>query len=130
MTERSLKLINGGKTDQTVGDNMEEVTETPAEEKQSVFIVRLTTGEDVIADLIGGDEDTITVINPLVVVMQPNDRGMGLQLAPFFLPYARGPIRINTGNIVALLKEFDPQILDNYRQFFSPIIQPPKGIVS
>ncbi len=137
MSKSHLKLVKGGKDDSQVKDTMEDVTDaveqTPIEQEESPrpVVIRLTTGEDIITQIVGSDANTITVANSLVVVIQPREGGnLGMTLAPFFMPYARGPVRINTGNVVAFLQEVDPNLLDSYQKFFSPIIQPPSGIIS
>lgn len=107
---------------------MEETTEQ--ENSSNVVIMRLTTGEDIVAAVSGSDQSTIWVVNPLIIALQESKDGVGMRMVPFFMPFARGPITINTGNVVALVRDIDPQILDNYQRFFSPIIQPPSGIIA
>lgn len=130
---RHLTVIKGGKDAPKAKETMEDVTEqelTPSEDTQPIVVIRLTTGEDVVTQIIGSDQNTITIVNPLIIALQDGEGGLGMRLVPFFMPYARGPITVNTGNVVALLREMDPQILDNYKRFFSPIIQPPSGIIA
>ena len=135
MSDSTLTLIKGGKTDPEVGHTMEDVTEDVApEEVESqdleLVLIRIVSGEDLLCSVIGGTDATITIINPLVVVLHQEEGNLGVKMGPYFMPFARGPITLNTGNVVALLREFDPQLTENYKQFFSPIIRPnPSGIV-
>jgi len=129
---RHLTVIKGGKDAPKAKETMEDVTEAelaPSEDTQPIVVIRLTTGEDVVAQIIGSDQNTIAIANPLIIVLQDGENGLGMRLVPFFMPFARGPITINTGNVVALLREMDPQIVGNYKRFFSPIIQPPSEII-
>lgn len=113
----ALKLIHGGKT-----SNMEEV-EDIMEEKVKVF--KLSTGEEIIAKVTYVGQDSYKIRDPLLVVLRESNGSIGVELAPFFMAYANGDIVLLVGSIMAITDNFDERLLGNYKQFFSPIIQPP-----
>lgn len=92
----------------------------------NVKLIRLNTGEDVIADLISESENTIVITNPIVAV--PSGRGE-LGFAPWspLLSKDVKDLTINK-NFVVYISETQPQMVEQYTQIFSPIITPNKQL--
>lgn len=92
----------------------------------NVKLIRLNTGEDVIADLISETDTSLVLSNPIVAV--PSGRGE-LGFAPWspLLSKEVKEIEINR-NYVVYVSETQDQIVEQYNQIFSPIITPSKQL--
>jgi hypothetical protein len=92
----------------------------------NVKLIRLNTGEDVIADLISETENSLVLSNPIVAV--PSGRGE-LGFAPWspLLSKEVKEITINK-HYVVYVSETQDQIVEQYNQIFSPIITPSKQL--
>jgi len=88
----------------------------------NVKLIRMWSGEDVIADLTEED-DCIVVSNPIVAI--PSGNGQ-LGFAPWS-PLLKGKdeeIKISKSYVV-YVADTQEQIVDQYEQMFSPISKPP-----
>lgn len=112
----ALTLIQGGKT-----SNEEQVNDT-MEPKIKVF--KLATGEEVIATVTNVGQDSYTITNILNIILRENNGSVGVELAPFFMAYCSGPVTLLIGSVVAVGDAIDERLVGNYKQFYSPIIQP------
>ncbi len=92
----------------------------------NVKLIRLNTGEDVIADIISETENSLILSNPIVAV--PSGRGE-LGFAPWspLLSKEVKEITINK-HYVVYVSETQDQIVEQYNQIFSPIITPSKQL--
>lgn len=92
----------------------------------NVKLIRLNTGEDVIADLISETQNSLVLSNPIVAV--PSGRGE-LGFAPWspLLSKDVKEITINK-HYVVYVSETQDQIVEQYNQIFSPIITPSKQL--
>lgn len=92
----------------------------------NVKLIRLNTGEDVIADLISETDTSLVLSNPIVAV--PSGRGE-LGFAPWspLLSKEVKEITINR-HYVVYVSETQDQIVEQYNQIFSPIITPSKQL--
>jgi len=92
----------------------------------NVKLIRLNTGEDVIADLISETENSLVLSNPIVAV--PSGRGE-LGFAPWS-PLLNKEVKEITINkhYVVYVSETQDQIVEQYNQIFSPIITPNKQL--
>lgn len=90
----------------------------------NVKLIRLNTGEDVIADIIKESDSDLVISNPIVAV--PSGRGE-LGFAPWspLLSKDVKEIVVNRHYIV-YISETQDQIVEQYNQIFSPIITPNK----
>ena len=86
------------------------------------------SGEDVIADLVKENDDTIVITNPIVVVPSGHEGQVGL--APWApLLKGRGTELEVTRRYVVYINEPQQEFIDNYAQMFSPIATPPKKLI-
>ena len=94
----------------------------------NVKLIKMWTGEDVIADLIKETDDTIVITNPIVVV--PGGQQGQVGLAPWS-PLLKGKdteLEV-TKRYVVYINEPQEEFIDNYKQMFSPIATPPKKLI-
>lgn len=93
-----------------------------------IKLLRLTTGEEVIADLVREGEYTYEVANPIVMV-PGNDGKIGF--APW-CPLVAEEVKTITirASVVVYVTVPNVQVVKNYEQIFSPIITPDnKGLI-
>lgn len=88
----------------------------------NVKLIRMWSGEDVLADIVAEDEDFITITNPIVAV--PAGQGQ-VGFAPWspLLPGKGMEIKVVKTYIV-FITETQEQMVNNYRDMFS-VIQTP-----
>ena len=94
----------------------------------NVKLIKMWTGEDVIADLVKETDDTIVITNPIVVV--PSGQQGQIGLAPWS-PILKGKdteIEV-TRRYVVYINEPQEEIVSNYRQMFSGIATPAKKLI-
>lgn len=119
-----LSLIQGGKRGPQNGD-LSKVNNTM---KPVVKIIRLISGEELIASVVIQNDKKYVVDRALSLVHKPNGDGqVALGFGPF-LPYADGQIAISVTAIAATADPID-KLVEEYERIFSPIIQPSSGIV-
>ena len=87
----------------------------------NVKLLRIVTGEEVIAELLSEDENTITVKNGLVVI--PNAQGVGFAPWATVISKQKPEIVVNRKFIVYMV-ECDVNIIEKYESIFSPIEKP------
>ena len=93
----------------------------------NVKLMRMWSGEDVVADLIEEKEDSVVFINPIVAV--PSGNGQ-IGFAPWS-PLLKGKdeeIEI-TKKYIVYIAETQEEIKDQYEQMFSVIQAPKKKLV-
>ena len=94
----------------------------------NVKLIKMWSGEDVIADLVKETDDSIIILNPIVVVPSGQEGQVGL--APWsHLLKARGTELEVTKRYVVYINEPQQEFIDNYAQMFSPIATPPKKLI-
>ena len=88
----------------------------------NVKLIRMWSGEDVIADLVEED-DSIVVSNPIVAI--PSGNGQ-LGFAPWspLLKDKGEKIKVSKSYVV-YIADTQEQIVEQYEQMFSPIAKPP-----
>jgi hypothetical protein len=89
----------------------------------NVKLIRMWSGEDVIADLIRDNDDTIIVVNPIVAI--PAGQGQ-MGFAPWS-PLLKGKgeeIEVKKSYVV-YVADTQEEIVDQYTQMFSTIATPP-----
>ena len=92
----------------------------------NVKLLRIVTGEEVIAELLSEDVNNITVKNGLVVI--PNANGVG------FAPWAtviskQKPEIILDRKFIVYMVECDVDVVEKYESIFSPIEKPSKKLI-
>ena len=93
----------------------------------NVKLMRMWSGEDVVADLIEEKEDSVVFINPIVAVPTGNGQ-MG------FAPWApllkgKGEELEVTKKYIVYIADTQDEISDQYQQMFSVIQAPTKKLV-
>lgn len=91
-----------------------------------VKLLRIVTGEEVIAELLSEDENTITVKNGLVVM--PNANGVGFAPWATVISKQKPEITLDRKFIVYMV-ECDVDVVDKYESIFSPIEKPSKKLI-
>ena len=88
----------------------------------NVKLIRMWSGEDVVADLIDEGQETITIQNPIVAV--PTGQGQ-MGFAPWspLLDGKDKPLAI-TRKYVVYITDPNGDIIDNYNNMFSPLVTP------
>ena len=93
----------------------------------NVKLIRMWSGEDVVADLIEDKEDTIVLSNPIVAVPAGNGQ-MGF--APWSpLLKEKGEELEITKKYVVYIADTQEQIIEQYESMFSVIQTPSKKLV-
>jgi len=89
----------------------------------NVKLIRMWSGEDVIADLIEDADQSITITNPIVAI--PSGNGQ-LGFAPWspLLKDKNEEISVKKSYVV-YVADTQEQIVEQYEQMFSPISKPP-----
>ena len=90
----------------------------------TVKLIRMWSGEDVVADLVKETEDSITIVNPIVAI--PSGQG-NIGFAPWS-PILKGDntqIEV-TKKYVVYISETQDEIIEQYNQMYAPIAIPPK----
>tara|TARA_R100001463_G_scaffold104269_1_gene158851 strand:- start:166 stop:450 length:285 start_codon:yes stop_codon:yes gene_type:complete len=92
----------------------------------NVKLLRIVTGEEVIAELLSKDENTITVKNGLVVI--PNAQGVGFAPWATVISKQKPEITVDRKFIVYMV-ECDVDVVEKYESIFSPIEKPSKKLI-
>ena len=93
----------------------------------NVKLIRMWSGEDVVADLVEDKEDTIVLSNPIVAVPAGNGQ-MGF--APWSpLLKEKGEELEVTKKYVVYIADTQEQIIEQYESMFSVIQTPSKKLV-
>lgn len=92
----------------------------------NVKLLRIITGEEVIAELVAEEETSITVKNGLVVM--PNANGVG------FAPWAsviskHKPEIVIDRKFIVYMVECEDGVVEKYESIFSPIETPSKKLI-
>ena len=93
----------------------------------NVKLIRMSSGEDLITNLVSETEDTIVVENAIVGV--PTGQGT-LGFAPWSPMISKAQTEITVDKkFVIYIAEADESIVDQYTQMYSNIITPDKRII-
>ena len=93
----------------------------------NVKVIRMWSGEDVVADLVKEGDETITVCNPIVAV--PTSAGQ-MGFAPWapLLPQKNHEIEVSRKYVVYISETQEP-IEKEYNNMFSAIQTPSKSLI-
>ena len=92
----------------------------------NVKLLRIVTGEEVIAEVLSEDTDSITVKNGLVVI--PNAQGVGF--APWATVISKQKPEITVDRkFLVYMAECDADVVEKYESIFSPIEKPSKKLI-
>ena len=90
----------------------------------NVKLIRMWSGEDVVADLVKETEDSITITNPIVAV--PSGQGQ-LGFAPWSPLLEGRNVELEvTKKYVIYINMPQEQIVEQYNDMFSPVATPPR----
>ena len=93
----------------------------------NVKVIRMWSGEDVVADLINESDDSITVCNPIVAV-PTRDGQMGF--APWAPLLSGKNVELDIARkYVVYISDTQDEIEENYVQMFSTIQTPSKKLI-
>lgn len=93
----------------------------------NVKLIRMWSGEDVIADQVGDLNDSIVIRNPIVAIPAGNGQ-MGF--APWSPLLKEKDIDLEiTKKYIVYISEAQEQIVDQYEQMFSVIQKPSKKLI-
>jgi len=94
----------------------------------NVKLIRMSSGEDLIANIVNDQERDIVVIeNPIVGF--PSGEGT-LGFAPWSPMLSKQDRVINVNRqFIVYIAEADPQIVEQYQKMFSTVITPSKKII-
>ena len=90
---------------------------------------KLRSGEELVAEIVNDGEATVTMMNPLGVVMQRSEKGPVLGFIPW-MQAADGPFTIDKDHIV-VMAEVAQEVENGYNQIFGAgIVVPPKQLIT
>jgi hypothetical protein len=93
----------------------------------NIKVIRMWSGEDVVADLVKEGDETITVCNPIVAV--PTSAGQ-MGFAPWAPLLSDKNVELDiTRKYVVYISETQDEIADQYQQMFSAIQTPSKKLI-
>lgn len=93
-----------------------------------VRLIKLVTGEEILAEIVDDATSTLTIKNPLNAVVQPDQRG-GISYG--FIPWAG----LTDGNLtlvrdkVIFISEVREDVLNSYNTQFGNILAPSQKII-
>jgi hypothetical protein len=93
----------------------------------NVKLIRMWSGEDVIADQVGDSEDQIVIRNPIVAIPAGNGQ-MGFAPWSPLLKDKDVDLEISKSYVV-YISEAQDQIVEQYEQMFSVIKAPSKKLI-
>ena len=92
----------------------------------TIKLIRMWSGEDVIADVIEENEYTITMENPIVAV--PSQQAGQIAFAPWSPLHAKGKIK-GPEKYVVYMGEPQPEIIEQYNSMYGKISTPTKKLI-
>jgi len=92
----------------------------------NVKLLRIVTGEEVIAEVLSEDTDSITVKNGLVVI--PNAQSVGFAPWATVISKQKPEITVDRKFLVYVV-ECDVDVVEKYESIFSPIDKPSKKLI-
>ena len=92
----------------------------------TIKLIRMWSGEDVIADVIEENEYTITMENPIVAV--PSQQPGQIAFAPWSPLHKKGKINVSTKYVV-YIGEPQEEIIEEYKTMFGKVSTPTKKLI-
>ena len=92
----------------------------------TVKLIRMWSGEDVIADLIKDEASSITITDPIVAV--PSQQQGQIAFAPWSPLSQKGEIEI-TSKYIVYTTDPQPDIIAQYNSMFGKISKPSKKLI-
>ena len=89
----------------------------------NVKLIRMWSGEDVVADVVKETDDSVTIVNPIVAVPSGQEN---IAFAPWSPIIKRDNTEIEvTKKYVVYISETQDEIIEQYNQMYSPVETPP-----
>ena len=92
----------------------------------TVKLIRMWSGEDVIADLIKDQASSITITDPIVAV--PSQQQGQIAFAPWSPLSQKGEIEI-TSKYIVYTTDPQPDIIEQYNSMFGKVSTPTKKLI-
>ena len=92
----------------------------------NVKLIRMWSGEDVVADLIKEDKDVIVIANPIVAI--PAQQGQ-IGFAPWSPLVDKNATLKVTRKYVVYIEDPQDDLVEQYNQMFGNIATPPKKLI-
>ena len=92
----------------------------------TVKLIRMWSGEDVIADLIKDEASSITITDPIVAV--PSQQQGQIAFAPWSPLSQKGEIEI-TSKYIVYTTDPQPDIIEQYNTMYGKISKPTKKLI-
>jgi|TARA_R100000353_G_C6343341_1_gene151056 uncharacterized radical SAM superfamily Fe-S cluster-containing enzyme len=92
----------------------------------TVKLIRMWSGEDVIADLIKDEASSITITDPIVAV--PSQQQGQIAFAPWSPLSQKGEIEI-TSKYIVYTTDPQPDIIEQYNTMYGKISKPNKKLI-
>tara|TARA_Y100001963_G_C6416941_1_gene280970 strand:- start:49 stop:339 length:291 start_codon:yes stop_codon:yes gene_type:complete len=90
----------------------------------NVKLIRMWSGEDVVADLISENEDSVVITNPIVAI--PSGQG-NIGFAPWSpIHKAEGTEIEVTKKYVVYITDTKDEIIEQYNEMYSSVVTPSK----
>ena len=81
----------------------------------TIKVLKLTSGEEIVSDIVDAG-DSYTLGNPVTIVYQKTEKGLGSGLAPY-MPFAQGDVTLFKTSIAAIA-EPGKDMLNEYNRIF------------
>ena len=92
----------------------------------TVKLIRMWSGEDVIADITEENSDSITITDPIVAV--PSQKQGQIAFAPWSPLHKKGKIKVSEGYVV-YIGEPQEEIVEEYKTMFGKVSTPTKKLI-
>ena len=99
----------------------------------NVKLLRLTTGEDIVAEVTYSDESITTISKPFVLIPMAQNPGEGAETKLYFspfIPFAENEEMSIKENNILIVNEPKPEIKENYLNYIGAIVPVEKKIIS
>jgi hypothetical protein len=96
-----------------------------------IKVLKLVSGEEVVAEIVHHDESEIVIKNPLAIILQRGQQQgeIGIGFVPF-APYAGRSATINIRKDKIVFEfEVDDEMRNQYNTIFGGIVTPPKTLI-
>jgi hypothetical protein len=98
-----------------------------------IKLLRLTTGEDIIAEVTYSDDISTTISKPFVLIPMTQNPGTGAETKLYFspfIPFAENEEMIIKEQNIITVNEPKTEIRDNYLQYTGQVVPVEKKIIS
>ena len=98
-----------------------------------VKLLRLTTGEDIVAEVTYSDDTITTIKKPFVLIPMAQNPGSNAETKLYFSPFIpfadNEEMNIKESNII-VINEANPEIKENYLNYIGAIVPVEKKIIA